>query len=122
MNERLQGGYSTPMAITFSRAITAVLAISVVVGALLLATDSITPKTSMARDRSQTVESGERLPPGYSAQAANDGEDHLLSVQLWTVLAAVSAMGLGLVLFLVRVALGRTPPPVPPPEHDTPHH
>jgi hypothetical protein len=111
------------MAMTLSRATTAVLAISVVVGALLLATDSITPKTTMARDRSQTVASGERLPPGYNgAQAANDGEDHLLSVQLWTVLAAVSAMGLGLVLFLVRVALGHTQPPVPPPEHDSPHH
>ncbi len=102
---------------------TAVLAISVVVGALLLATDLITPKTSMARDRSQTVESGEGRPPGHNgAQQTNGGEDHLLSVQLWTVLAAVSAMGVGLVLFLVRVALGRTQQPVPPPDRDTPQH
>ena len=86
---------------------------SVIAGAVLLAMDAIAPKTSLARG--QAVESSRSLDASeHSAlQSDDNGSDHTLAVQLWTVLAAAGAAGVGLVFFLVRIALGRVRPPPP---------
>ncbi len=65
------------------------------------------------------------LEGGWTAQTAPDAQeggsattesDTRVPVQVWTVLAAISAAGVGLVLFLVRLAMGWVKPPPPPQE------
>ena len=46
------------------------------------------------------------------------GDDTRVAVQLWTVLAAGGAAAVALVLFLLRVMLGRVKEAPPPSEHD----
>ncbi len=60
-------------------------------------------------------------PPVASAQddSAIDDEDTRLSVQLWTVLAAAGAAGVGLLAFLLRAVFGWVKPP--PPQEEPPH-
>jgi hypothetical protein len=53
------------------------------------------------------------------AQADQSDDDTSMEVILWTVLAAGIAAGVGLVLYMVRVILGRVR--IPPPQEDT-HH
>jgi len=55
-----------------------------------------------------------------SQQANDDGDDTSMRVQLWTVLAAGIAAGVGLLLYLVRVILGRVQPP--PAQHQDEAH
>ena len=56
-------------------------------------------------------------PQGRDAQAsAND--DTRVPVQVWTVMAFGSAAGVGLVLYLLRVAMGWVKPPPPQKEPD----
>ena len=63
-------------------------------------------------------------PPTLEVNAQEDGtgggtstEDDRVPVQVWTILAAGGAAALGLVLYVVRLALGGVkPPPAPPDE------
>lgn len=107
------------MTMKLANAITALFLGSVIAGAVLLAMDAITPKTGLARG--QAVESGQPFDANGHVLLQTDGAgaDHTMAVQLWTVLGAGGAMGLGLILFIVRVALGRVQPP--PPQEDA-HH
>jgi len=54
-------------------------------------------------------------------QASDDDDDASMQVVLWTVLAAGIAAGVGLVLYMVRVLLGRVQPP-PAQEQEDAHH
>ncbi len=107
------------MAMKLSNAITVLFLGSVIAGAVMLAMDAIAPKTSLARV--QAAASSRSLDAnGHDLLQADDsGSDHTLAVQLWTVLAAAGAVGVGLVFFLVRVALGRVK--LPPPQEEA-HH
>ncbi len=44
---------------------------------------------------------------------ASNADDSRIDVQVWTIMAAGGAASLGLVLFLVRILLGRVQPPPP---------
>jgi hypothetical protein len=94
-----------------------------VIGAVLLAMDAVVPKTTLARDRGQTIavaaSVGQAGPAAALLQTQDSVKDQRVPVQLWTVLAAGVAMGVGLVLFLLRIALGRVKPP--PPQEEA-HH
>lgn len=115
------------MAMKLSNVITALFLGSVIAGAVLLAMDAIAPKTSLARDRGTPVESGvggpgdqgQRCLPNVPSPCDETNDSQRVPVQLWTVLAAVGAAGVGLVFFLVRVALGRVK--LPPPQEEA-HH
>jgi len=104
-----------------SRLLTAMAMLGVVTGAVLLALDAVAPKMTMARDWGASLEAASDAggPDALLAQT-DGGSDQLLPVQLWTVLAAGGAAGVGLVLFLVRVAIGRVKPP--PQEEAQSHH
>jgi hypothetical protein len=89
-----------------------------VIGAVLLAMDVVVPKTTLARDRGQTIAvaaSVGQAGPDAAPLPRSQSEDNTprVPVQLWTVLAAGGAAGVGLVLFLLRIALGRVKPPPP---------
>ena len=104
--------------------VTGALVMGVVIGAVLLAMDAVAPKMTRARDRGPAIAAGEgQAGPGVLPIEAQrlqpDSDSHRLPVQLWTVVAAGGAAGAGLVLFLVRIALGRVKPP--PPQEDA-HH
>ena len=105
-----------------SRLLAAGAMAGVVIGAVLLAMDAVTPRMTLARERGPSLEAGDATgptaPDALLAQA-DSGGDQRLPVQLWTVLAAGGAAGVGLVLFLVRVALGRVKPP---PQQEEVHH
>ena len=60
-------------------------------------------------------------PPSLEVSEQEDGadggtssEDDRVPVQVWTILAAGGAAALGLVLYVVRLALGWVKPPPPP--------
>lgn len=60
--------------------------------------------------------------PAIGAQQGDDSnasDGSRVHVQVWTVMAAGGAAAIGLVLYVVRVVLGRVPPP--PPREET-HH
>lgn len=65
---------------------------------------------------STDMASGPVLASSQQDAATNDD---LLEVQMWTLFAVGGAAGLGLVLFLVRMALGLVKPP--PPQEDPKH-
>jgi len=60
--------------------------------------------------------------PQVPRQQQNDqaDEEDRVPVQVWTVVAAAGAVLLGLLGFLLRLILGRVPPP--PSEEDRAHH
>ncbi len=102
------------------------ITLSAAIAALLLVVAS-----SVAADRSVASESASiaagDAAGGWTAQAAPDAQDAgsaatendtRVPVQVWTMLAAVSAAGVGLVLFLVRLAMGWVKPPPPPQESE----
>ena len=66
---------------------------------------------------------GGSAPPQIDGapQANDDNDDTSMRVVLWTVLAAGIAAGVGLVLYMVRVILGRVQPP-PARQQDDAHH
>ncbi len=65
----------------------------------------------------------------YQEQSANrqttgdtpstPSDDAKVAVQTWTIMAAGGAAAVGLLLFFLRIALGRVPPP--PPQEEAPH-
>ncbi len=100
--------------------VTATLIAAVAIAALLLALDAVAPQMTVARERGSAIAVGAShlgLAPIQGTEAQDDGQR--VPVQLWTVLAAGGAAGVGLVLFLLRIALGRVKPP--PPQEEARH-
>ncbi len=87
---------------------------------VLLGLEAVTPDVGHAAARTTTMSLSQDGP--WNQQQTGDtppADDQRLPVQLWTVMAAVGAAGIGLLLFFVRIALGRVAPP--PPQEDA-HH
>lgn len=85
------------------------------------------PRSARASDGSGVVmraqdDGGTTAGDAALAQASDGAEDTRVPVQVWTVMAAGGAMAVGLVLFLVRVLLGRAQPPPPPQEGEASGH
>ena len=103
--------------------VSAAVIAAVAIGAVLVAMDAVAPRTSLARDRGQTItvagSVGQAGPDAARLETPDNQDDQRVPVQLWTVLAAGGAAGVGLVLFLLRIALGRVKPP--PPQEEA-HH
>ena len=99
------------------------LILAAVVGLVWLVAGTATPGSAEEQPYGNIVVAGDSSPahPAAFAQddSAIDDEDTRLSVQLWTVLAAVGAAGVGLLAFLLRAMLGWVKPP--PPQEEPPH-
>jgi len=98
-------------------ALSALLALSL----LLLSYAALTPAAGHAAQHT-AVSSYRELPadqqtPGDTPSTA--GDDHKVAIQAWTIMAAGGTAALFLLLFFVRIALGRVPPP--PPQEEA-HH
>ena len=100
------------------------LLIAVSALALLVWIASSAASTGLAREEASTSTVEASL--GWTAPGAPDVEslpaqadDTRVPVQVWTVLAAGGALAVGLVLFLVRLAMGWVKPP--PPQEESRH-
>ena len=106
-----------------SMLVSAAVIAGAVIGAVLLAMDAVVPKPALAAARGQTIavaaSVGQGGPAATPLQTSDSGNDQRVPVQLWTVVAAGGAAGVGLVLFLLRIALRRVKPP--PPQEEA-HH
>ena len=97
-----------------------IVAMLVVAGALVLFN-----LASRTADAAQLSDSGAQSQPSIDRQT--DGEapsadgDQTVPVQLWTIMAAGGACAVFLLLFFLRIALGRGPVASPPVE-DAAHH
>ncbi|MCH8994475.1 MAG: hypothetical protein IH959_05830 [Chloroflexi bacterium] len=99
------------------------LILAAVVGLVWLVAGTAAPGSAEEQPYGDSVAAGDNSPalPGASAQddGTIDDEDTRLSVQLWTVVAAAGAAGVGLLAFLLRAMLGWVKPP--PPQEEPPH-
>lgn len=93
------------------------------IAAWSIALDAPRDAAAIGPDGTAIVAQGSDTSPQIdgAAQASDDGDDTSMRVQLWTVLAAGIAAGVGLLLYLVRVMLGRVQPP-PAQQQDDAHH
>lgn len=111
-----------------SRVRTIVLAAAATVAFVWIVGGASTPSPSAAQERASVlapVDAAEGWPAAEVAPAqggdeeANPDGDERLPVQLWTLVAAGGAAGVGLLAFLLRLAMGWVKPP-PPAEES--HH
>ena len=89
---------------------------AILIGAALVAALFVlaSASTVQAIDDSPDIHAVDVAP-----QIDDAGDDSRVRVQTWTVFAAITAAGVGLLALAVRVALGWVKPP-PPPE-ESPH-
>ncbi len=98
-----------------------VVALLVACSALALAPRSARAVGHAGVAMSARYDSGPSLGPNALALGSSGGETRV-PVQLWTVLAAGGAMGVGLLLFLLRLLLGRVQPRSSHDEQGAGHH
>lgn len=93
------------------------LAVAAAAALFWLALGTATPAPAHATDQAPAFVSS----PASVEQPLQDAaaDDQRLPVQMWTVFAAGAAAGVGLVLYLVRLAMGWVKP-APPQENE--HH
>ena len=95
--------------------------LTVAVTVALLGLSHVASDTSPAKAAEQTTFTSAATATDGPATPRQDAttDDELLSVQMWTLFAAGGAAALGLLLFLLRMALGWVEPP--PPQDDAAH-
>jgi hypothetical protein len=77
--------------------------------------------TAYETAESQAADDGPAIAsPQQDGDSGAQADDQRLPVQLWTVLAAGGATAVGLVLYLLRLAIGWVKPP-PPPQDESQH-
>ena len=97
------------------------LAAAVAAALLWVAAGVSSPAAGAAEEQAAAFASGAEAV-GWTAPAqggdeeANPDRDDRVPVQIWTVFAAGGAAGVGLVVYLLRVAMGWVKPPPPPEE------
>jgi hypothetical protein len=94
---------------------------TLVLALALLGSGALRPAAGHA---AQTQTMSSYREPSADQQTAGDlpaatGDDHKVAIQAWTIMAAGGAAAFGLLLFFLRIALGRVPPP--PPQEEA-HH
>ncbi len=111
-----------------SRMVTLLSGGALVLALALLGYGAMTPSAGHAA-QTQTISSYHHQPtdpqtgppadPRTTGGATFAEGDHKVAVQAWTIMAAGGAGAVFLLLFFVRIALGRVPPP--PPQEEA-HH
>ncbi len=111
-----------------TRGVTVVMAAAATAAFLWVMAGAWTASPSVADERPLGVAGADAAAdrpalPAASAQGGDSGVeqdgDERLPVQLWTLVAAGGAAGLGLLLFLLRLAVGWVKPP--PPQEESQH-
>ena len=88
---------------------------------LLLGFEAVTPDVGHAAARTTTMSLYRDAAASHQQTGKSPpSDDQRVPVQVWTIMAAGAAAAVGLLLFFVRIALGRVAPP--PPQEDAPHH
>ena len=98
-----------------------ILAVAATVALFSLALVASDPTPTRAVEQAPASASADTMIDTPAAQLQQEAttNDDLLKVQMWTVFAAGGAAALGLILFLVRMAMGWVKPP--PPQEDPKH-
>lgn len=98
-----------------------VSAIGIVVVAVLFVSLATRPNTGQAAEQPSIGSHHASVDQQVDGSTPSDSaSDTKVPVQIWTIMAAGGACAVFLLLFLLRVGLGRVAPP--PPQEEAAHH